>query len=197
MDLDWLLKDSKYHLVEQLGTNIFRIKPAERSRECEEEFLKIVERAEAQFRTRRDRAQALKHQGFIRAGHGRHRTSRSYALKLKTCRVAPAGRTWVVAARPCPDIASAKSLTPSKAQVWARRCAELGLGGLGPAHAGNPTCLSVRSSTVYSVLTAKNDLSLPKIISGRIGDAGHRGPEQRRCCRTAALLDVTVHPFVR
>ena len=46
MDLDWLLKDSKYHLVEQLGTNIFRIKPAERSRECEEKFLQIVERAE-------------------------------------------------------------------------------------------------------------------------------------------------------
>jgi hypothetical protein len=49
MDLDWLLKDSKYHLVEQLGTNIFRIKPAERSRECEEQFLRIVERAEAQL----------------------------------------------------------------------------------------------------------------------------------------------------
>ena len=45
----WLLKDSKHHLVEQLGANIFRIKPAERSRECEEQFLKIVERAEAQL----------------------------------------------------------------------------------------------------------------------------------------------------
>jgi hypothetical protein len=49
MDIDWLLKYSKYHLVEQLGANIFRIKPAERSRECEEEFLQIVERVEAEF----------------------------------------------------------------------------------------------------------------------------------------------------
>jgi hypothetical protein len=75
MDLDWLLKDSKYHLVEQLGTDIFRIKPAERSRECEDEFLQIVERAKAQLGPRRDRAQALKLQGFIRAGHGHYRTS--------------------------------------------------------------------------------------------------------------------------
>ena len=49
MDLDWLLKDSKFHRVEQLGANTFRIKPAERSRECEEEFLQIVERVEAEF----------------------------------------------------------------------------------------------------------------------------------------------------
>ena len=49
MDLDWLIKDSKFHRVEQLGANTFRIKPAERSRECEEEFLQIVERVEAKF----------------------------------------------------------------------------------------------------------------------------------------------------